>query len=107
MVSSSAESRYNTYASIIAPAAAGCALGILFGRGMERKTSNIISFSLLAAGAVLAVPLMSDLVDRAATKLGSDRRGRRRLEGIRNGAVPDSDVHDFFVLDEDPELAVR
>ena len=107
MASSSAQNTYNTYASIIAPAAAGCALGILFGRGMERKTSNIVSLSMLAASAVLAVPLMSDLVDRAAVKLGSERRSRRRLEGIRNGAVPETDVHDFFVLDEDPELALR
>ena len=46
---------YENYANVIAPAAAGCALGILFGRGMRRGSSNVIALTLLAASAVVAV----------------------------------------------------
>ncbi|SKA86443.1 hypothetical protein SAMN02745166_01298 [Prosthecobacter debontii] len=92
-----AESRYENYATLIAPAAAGCALGILFGRGMGRSTANIVSLSLLAASAVVAAPVISDIVQRTANRPGSSRGSRRRLEGIRNGAVPDEELKEFFV----------
>ncbi len=92
-----AENRYETYASMIAPAAAGGALGILFGRGMGRGTSNIVSLALLAASAAVAAPLITDLVQRAANRPTSERGSRRRLEGIRNGALPDDGLQDFFV----------
>ncbi len=94
---STVESRYETYASMIAPAAAGCALGILFGRGMSRSSSNVISLTLLAASAVVAAPLINDLVQRTANRPASERGSRKRLEGIRNGAVPDEDLKEFFV----------
>lgn len=93
---STAENRYESYASVIAPAAAGCALGILFGRGMRRSSANVISLTLLAASAVVAAPLISDLVQRTANRPSSERGSRRRLEGIRNGAVPDEDLKDIF-----------
>ena len=93
---STAENRYESYASVIAPAAAGCALGILFGRGMSRSSSNVISLTLLAASAVVAAPLISDLVQRTANRTSSERGCRRRLEGIRNGAVPDEGLKDIF-----------
>lgn len=96
MTESSAESRYETYASVIAPAAAGCALGILFGRGMSRSSSNIIALTMLAASAVVAAPVISDIVQRTANRPSSDRGSRRRLEGIRNNA-PEADLSEFFV----------
>ncbi len=96
MTESSAENRYETYASVIAPSAAGCALGILFGRGMSRSSSNIIALTLLAASAVVAAPVITDLVQRTANRPSSDRGSRRRLEGIRNNA-PESELTEFFV----------
>lgn len=97
MTESSAESRYETYASMIAPAAVGGALGILFGRGMGRSTSNIIALTLLAASAIVAAPVVSDVVRRTANRPSTNRGSRRRLEGIRNGALPDEELKDFFV----------
>lgn len=91
-----AESRYETYANVIAPAAAGCALGILFGRGMSRSTSNIVSLTLLAASAVVAAPIITDLVGRAANSPRTDRGSRRRLEGIRTNST-ETELKDFFV----------
>ena len=96
MTESTAENRYETYASVIAPAAAGCALGILFGRGMSRSSSNIIALTLLAASAVVAAPVITDLVQRTANRPSSDRGSRRRLEGIRNNA-PESELTEFLV----------
>ncbi|OYW30975.1 MAG: hypothetical protein B7Z47_02540 [Chthoniobacter sp. 12-60-6] len=87
---------YETYASLIAPAAAGCALGILFGRGMRRGSSNMVALTLLAASAAIAAPVITGLVQRTANRPSSERGSRRRLEGIRNHGMPDGDVGEFF-----------
>jgi hypothetical protein len=71
-----------------ASAAAGCALGILFGRGMSRTSANIAALSLLATGALLAAPSLTEIVTRVANRPASARGSRKRLEGIRNGSVP-------------------
>lgn len=97
----SAASRYETYATLIAPAAAGVALGMLFGRDLERKSSNIIALSLLAASAVVAAPVVTDLIQRAANRPGTRRGSRRRLQGIRNGALPAPEADEFFAIDDD------
>jgi hypothetical protein len=94
---STAENRYETYASMIAPAAAGCALGILFGRGMSRGAANVVALSLLAGSAVVAAPLITDLVQRTANRPSSERGSRKRLEGIRNSGLPDEQLKDIFV----------
>jgi F0F1-type ATP synthase assembly protein I len=97
MTESSAESRYETYANLIAPAAVGAALGILFGRGMRRAPANITALSLLGAAAVVAAPVLTDLIRRTANRPSSDRGSRRRLEVIRNGGLPEEGLKDFFV----------
>jgi hypothetical protein len=96
------QNRYETYATAIAPAAAGVALGMLFGRDMERKTSNVIAFTLLSAAVMVAAPVVTDLVQRAAYRPGSRRGSRRRLQGIRNGAMPAHDADDFSMIEELP-----
>jgi len=90
---------YARYAATIAPAALGCALGLLFGRGMERRTSNIAALTLLAAGTVMAGPAVVDLVRAVANRPTSARASRKRLQGIRNSGLPDKDVEDFFIDD--------
>lgn len=99
MHDTSAESRYETYASLIAPAAAGCALGLLFGRGLGRRSSNIAALALLATGAAIAAPLIADLISEAAHRPGTKRGSQKRLEGIRDAAVPNSELGDFFAMD--------
>jgi hypothetical protein len=101
MTERSAPSRYETYATVIAPAAAGVALGILFGRDMERKTSNVVALTLLSAAAVVAAPVITDLVQRAANRPSSARGSRRRLQGIRNGGLPSTEAEEFYSLSED------
>ena len=90
---------YDAYASLIAPAAAGCALGILFGRGMRRGSSNVIALAMLAASAVVAAPVITDLVQRTAYRPGSERGSRRRLEGIRSHGMPDAESSEFYSMD--------
>ena len=107
MQESTAESRYETYASMIAPAAAGCALGLLFGRGMGRRGSNIAALALLSTGAAIAAPLIADLIQKTANRPGSTRGSRRRLEGIRNSALPHDEIDEFFALEEPGGIVVR
>jgi uncharacterized membrane protein YebE (DUF533 family) len=97
---------YNSYAAAIAPAALGCALGLLFGRGMDRRASNIAALTLLAAGAVVAGPAIADFVQHVANRPSSERGSRRRLQGIRDAGLPDRDVEGFFSSD-DVELMTR
>ena len=89
----------NTYTLTTASAAVGCALGILFGRGMERRSANIAALALLATGAVFAAPAITDIVSRVANRPASARGIRKRLEGIRNGSAP-VEEGDIYLLDE-------
>ena len=74
---------------------------MLFGRDMERKTSNVIALTLLSAAAVVAAPVLTDVIQRAANRPSTARGSRLRLQGIRNGALPGPESDEFFALDED------
>lgn len=88
----------SAYALSTAAAVAGCALGVLFGRGMGRKSANISALTLLAAGALVAAPAIADFVRRAANRPGTERGSQRRLDGIRNGSLPEG--AEIYSLDE-------
>ena len=105
MQATHSEHDYARYAATIAPAAFGCALGMLFGRGMERRSSNVAALALLATGAVMAGPAIIDLVQAVANRPTSARGSRKRLEGIRDSGLPDKDVEGFFI--DDIGLPVR
>jgi hypothetical protein len=92
---------YTGYAATIAPAAIGCALGILFGRGMERRSANITALTLLAAGIVVAGPAVVDIIQRAANRPSTQRGSQRRLAGIRDAGLPEQDVEGFFAPEGD------
>jgi hypothetical protein len=88
----------SVYTLTTASAAAGCALGLLFGRGMRRKPANISALTLLAAGALIAGPAIADVIRRAANRPGTERGSQRRLDGIRDGSLPDG--AEIFALDD-------
>lgn len=88
----------SVYSMTTASAAAGCALGLLFGRGMSRKSSNISALTLLAAGALIAGPALADMIKRAANRPGTERGSQRRLEGIRDGSLPEG--AEIYALEE-------
>jgi len=93
------ENPYAQYSNAIAPAALGCALGLLFGRGMSRTSANVAALALLATGAVIAGPTVVDLIQATANRPGSERGSRKRLQGIRDSGLPDKDVEGFFFDD--------
>jgi hypothetical protein len=93
------ENPYAQYSNAIAPAAIGCALGLLFGRGMSRTSANVAALALLATGAVIAGPTVVDLIQATANRPGSERGSRKRLQGIRDSGLPDKDVEGFFFDD--------
>jgi uncharacterized membrane protein YebE (DUF533 family) len=105
MSSSDIPRDYNTYAASIAPAAIGAALGLLFGREMDKRSSNLAALALLATGAVVAAPAIVDLIQRAANRPSTARGSERRLRTIRDAGLPDADAEGFFIDDE--ALAVR
>lgn len=90
----------NTFALTTATAAAGGALGILFGRNMEKRPATATAASLLVLGAVLAAPAFAAMVTRVANRPTSERGSRKRLEGIRNGSVPHEGA-EIYSLDEE------
>lgn len=90
--------QFSIYALTTASAAAGCALGLLFGRGMGRKPANIAALTLLAAGALIAGPAISGMISRAANRPGTERDSQRRLDGIRDGSLPEG--AEIFALEE-------
>ena len=77
------------YAVTTASALGGCALGILFGRGLGRRPANISALTMLAAGALIAGPIIADVIKRAANRPGTERGSQRRLDGIRDGSRPE------------------
>lgn len=88
----------SVYALSTAAAAAGCALGLLFGRGMRRKSASVSALALLAVGALVAGPAIADTIRRAANRPGTERGSQRRLDGIRNGSLPEG--VEIYALDE-------
>jgi len=64
---------------------------------MRRGSSNVIALALLAAGAAVAAPVITDLIQRTANRPSTERGSRRRLEGIRNAGMPDGEASEFFV----------
>ncbi len=92
------EDDVNTYALTTASAAAGCALGILLGRGMSKTASNITALSLLAVSATVVAPTLKDFITRVVNRPGSARGSRKRLQGIRDGALPE-DSDEIYATD--------
>ena len=88
-----------TYGLTMASAAAGCALGILFGRGMERKSANIAALALLGTAAIIVGPSLTGYAAKAVNRPSTERGSRRRLEGIRSAGEPDAG--DIYSLGEE------
>jgi hypothetical protein len=74
---------------------------------MGRRASNIAALTLLATGAAVAAPLIADLIQRTANRPGSERGSRKRLNSIRDGALPHDEVDEFFAPDEPEDALLR
>lgn len=85
----------------IAPAALGCAVGLLLADRMKRETRHSLASTLLVVGVLSATPLAVDYINRALNSPARHRGSRRRLAGIRsNGVNLEADIlggEEYFV----------
>lgn len=88
MPSDSKTSRSTACAITIAPAAAGCAAGLLLGRALSARAGNAAAAGLLITGVAVAMPAVIDYVAKALNRPGSRRGNARRLRGIRDASAP-------------------
>lgn len=92
----------------IAPAAIGCAVGLLIADKMRRSTRNTVTTTLLTLGALATLPLAVDFLARTVNSPSFGRGSRRRLESIRHGGFnPDADIYgleaeDLVSTEEEP-----
>jgi hypothetical protein len=87
----------------LAPAAAGCALGILIGRRLKRRGSEAAALAFLAVAAAAALPLAAE----AAVRLVNRPQSRRRVQGIQRRIRDAADVAfaDELAGTEEPSAA--
>lgn len=85
----------------IAPAALGCAVGLLLADRMKRETRHNLALTLFAVGALSATPLAVDCIYRVLNSPARRRGSRKRLAGIRsNGVNLEADIlggEEYFV----------
>ncbi len=74
----------------VAPAAIGCAVGLLMAERMNSRTRQGIASGLFALGALATMPLVIDYVGKTLDHPAFRRGRQRRLDSIRDsGAFPD------------------
>jgi hypothetical protein len=80
--------RYLPYALAGAPAAVGCAMGILLGGRLKDERRGSAAALLLGIAVVVTAPIAVDYVRKRIAGPGSLRGSQRRLNSIRDAAVP-------------------
>jgi len=87
----------------LAPAAIGCALGVLLGRRLKRRGSEAAAAAFLALAAAAALPLAIE----AASRILNRPQSRRRVQGIqrriRDGA-DDAFADELAGTDAEPDV---
>ena len=77
----------------VAPAAVGCAVGLLLSEKMKSKTRQTVAGSLFALGALATLPLAIDYVTKTMNSPTGRRGSDRRLDGIRHSGIdPEIDI---------------
>ncbi|MFK5922150.1 MAG: hypothetical protein QM496_08210 [Verrucomicrobiota bacterium] len=87
----------------IAPAAIGCAVGLLLADKMKSKTRQSLATTLLTIGALSTAPLAVDYIRRIVNSPSRSRGSNRRLAGIRSTGVnvePDILGGEEYFVDE-------
>jgi len=87
----------------VAPAAVGCAVGLLLADRLKGESRHGLATALLTIGALSAAPLAVDYINRVLNSPARRRGSRRRLAGIRSNGVnlePDILGGEEFFVDE-------
>ncbi|MBU6301689.1 MAG: hypothetical protein KGS60_09055 [Verrucomicrobia bacterium] len=77
----------------LAPAAIGCAAGILIGQRLRSRSGNAAAGTLLALAAAASLPLVLE----ATLRIMNRPESRRRIQGIQRGL---RDASDHLFADE-------
>lgn len=78
----------------ITQTAVGCGLGLLIAGRLKRPAQKWTAATLLGVGALIALPVLVQVVAKAVAGPGSARGERRRLDSIRadSGFPEESDI---------------
>ena len=90
-VPTQANDKYLPYALAGAPAAIGCAMGILVGGKLREEQRGTAATLMLGVAVLAAAPFAVDYVKRRIAAGGVEKRSQKRLTVIRDGAVPEED----------------
>lgn len=84
-----------TTAMTVAPAAVGCAIGVLIGSQLKKDQRGTVATALFSFGALVAVPAAVDCITRMINGPVSKAGANRTLKGIRHSVgVPIDDPYD-------------
>jgi|GEM_PF-2951834 len=78
-------------ALVIAPAAIGCAVGLLLADKLKGESRSSLASTLLTLGTLAALPLAIGLADKALNNPARESVSRRRLRRIRESG-PEADI---------------
>lgn len=85
----------------VAPAAVGCAVGILLGEKMSKRSAQVSAFALVSVGLISAAPYMVDYVMKRINGPWTARGQRRQRSIIRDGALPaEAEFYEMEAFDE-------
>ena len=85
----------------VAPAAVGCALGVLLGEKMSRRSARATAFTLFTVALASAAPYVMDYVSKRMNGPGTARGQQRQRSIIRDGALPaESEFYEFEAFEK-------
>ena len=85
----------------VAPAAVGCAVGLLLADRIKGKARSNLASTLLTIGAAATLPLAIDYVTKTIDSPSRARGSRKRLQSIRNSGVDAVDYEEGIVDGEE------
>ena len=85
----------------IAPAAVGCAVGLLLADRIKGKSRSHLASALVLAGAAATVPLAIDYISKTLDRPTGARGSQKRLQSIRNSGVNALDYGEGIVDGEE------
>jgi hypothetical protein len=71
----------------VAPAAIGCAVGLLIADKLKSESRTNLASTLLTLGALAALPWAMSYADKALNNPTRERASKRRLRSIREGGT--------------------
>lgn len=94
--------KYLPYAIAGAPAAIGCAMGILVGGKLREQQRGTAATLMLGVAVLAAAPFAVDYVKRRIAVGGVEKRSQKRLTMIRDGAVPvEDDIYGSGLIEDE------